>query len=52
MTLLEKKLMTALGEVLSLVNPRDLPPEQELVYFNAVEVLTDAVGKCDECVDY
>jgi hypothetical protein len=52
MTVLEKKLMMALGEVLSLVNPRDLPPEQELVYFNAVEVLTEAQDKCDDCVNY
>lgn len=52
MTLLEKKLMTVLGEVLSLVDPKDLPPEQELVYANAVEVLTEAIGQCDECVDY
>jgi hypothetical protein len=52
MTQLEKQLMTALGKVLSLVNPKDLPPEEELVYFNAVEVLTDAVSKCDDCVDY
>lgn len=52
MTALEKRLMTVLGEVLSLVNLRDLSPEQELVYFKAVEVLTDATNKCDECVDY
>ena len=52
MTVLEKKLMTALAEVLSIVDLESLVREQKLVYLNAVEVLTEATSKCDECVDY
>lgn len=52
MTTLEKKLMTALAEVLSLVDTENLQQDEKLIYTEAVEVLADAMDNCDDCVNY
>jgi hypothetical protein len=52
MTLLEKKLMSALAEVLWVVEGKNLSEKEELAVEEAVKVLTEASEQCDECVDY
>ena len=52
MTLLEKKLMSALVEVLWVVEGKNLSEKEELAIEEAVKVLTEASEQCDDCVDY
>ncbi len=52
MSPLEKKLMVALAEVLSLVDTDNLDQSEKLIYTEAVEVLSETMNNCDDCVDY
>jgi hypothetical protein len=52
MSPLERQLIMALAETLALIDTRNLSPEQELIYVHAVEILTDAMDNCSDCVNF